>query len=98
MCIWAPDSKHFNLVYTWTGSVENKYLKPLSLISSFLRPEECGDSKERKGKKEKGERKKERKKLDKIASGEKDFDIDGDGTTTATTISNVDTMHLCINV
>ena len=48
----------------------------------------------KKGKKEKGKR----KKPDKIASGKKDFDIDDDGTTTTTATSNVDTRHLWINV
>lgn len=46
----------------------------------------------KKKRKERKKRGKERKKPDKIASGEKDFDIDDDGTTTTTT-SNVDTMH-----
>lgn len=75
--------------------MENRVFKNFVLnflFPAFLRPEECSDSKKRKKRKERKKRGKERKKPDKIASGEKDFDIDDDGTTTTTT-SNVDTMH-----
>lgn len=58
-----------------------------------MRPEKNAViQRKKKEKKERKGEKRERKKPDKIASGEKDFDIDDDGTTTTTT-SNVDTMH-----